>query len=97
MSDKRSIYIQNLPSKATRDDIWNAFIIFGEITNVTLGDNKETCKVEFEEAGDALAALDNMNLSELYGQTIIVSLATKTTQLDRRKPIWDAEFNAGEA
>lgn len=97
MADKRSVYVQNLPSRATRDDIWNAFIIFGDIANVKLGDNKETCLVEFEEEADALAALDNMNLSELYGQTILVTFATKSNLLDRRKPVWDTEFNAGEA
>ena len=96
MADRRSVYIQNLPKCATRDDIWNAFIIFGEIANVTLGDNKENCLVEFEEEGDALAAKDNMDLSELYGQPIIVTFATKSNLLDRRKPVWDAEFNAGQ-
>ena len=31
--------------------------------------------VEFEEAIDAQAAIDNMNLSELYGKVIKVNLA----------------------
>lgn len=31
--------------------------------------------VEFEEADDAQAAIDNMNLSELYGKVIKVNLA----------------------
>jgi RNA recognition motif-containing protein len=31
--------------------------------------------VEFEEASDAQAAIDNMNLSELYGKVIKVNLA----------------------
>ncbi|KAK8884382.1 hypothetical protein M9Y10_043492 [Tritrichomonas musculus] len=97
MADRRSVYVQNLPKSATRKYIWNAFIIFGEIANVTLSDNKESCLIEFEEEGDAAAALDNMNLSELFGQTIIVSYATKGNILDRRKPVWDVEFNAGEA
>ncbi|CAH1771454.1 5182_t:CDS:1, partial [Entrophospora sp. SA101] len=31
--------------------------------------------IEFEEAEDAQAAIDNMNLSELYGKVIKVNLA----------------------
>lgn len=31
--------------------------------------------VEFEEASDAQAAIDNMNLSELYGKVVKVNLA----------------------
>lgn len=31
--------------------------------------------MEFEEASDAQASIDNMNLSELYGKVIKVNLA----------------------
>ena len=38
---------------------------------------------------DAAAALDNMHLSEIKGETIRVSYATKGNIADPRKPIWE--------
>ncbi|OHT10551.1 hypothetical protein TRFO_20034 [Tritrichomonas foetus] len=95
-ADRRTLFVQNLPASVNRTNIWDAFVIFGEIANVKLSENKDNCIVEFEEEGDANAALDNMHLSELFGQTIYVSFATKGNLVDRRKPIWDIEFDAGE-
>lgn len=85
------LYVQGLPKEATRDDIWNAFIIFGDITDVNIAADKKTCLVEFAEEGDAAAALDNMHLSELFGQTIYVTYATKGNLLDRRQAVWEME------
>ena len=85
------LYVQGLTKDATRDAIWNAFIIFGEITDVNIAADKKTCLVDFAEEGDAAAALDNMHLSELFGQTIYVTYATKGNLLDRRQPIWEME------
>lgn len=92
MADRRSLYVQNIPTDAPTDNmteaIWNAFIIFGDINKVTLSDTKETCLVEFETEEDATAALDNMHLSELFGQPILVSYATKGNLHDKSKAIW---------
>nr|CAG8557910.1 14654_t:CDS:2 [Entrophospora candida] len=44
--------------------------------------------VEFEEAGDAQAAIDNMNLSELYGKVIKVNLARP---MKIREGIWSED------
>lgn len=96
MIDRSTIFIQNIPPAATRDSIWNAFLIFGEIADVRLDKPKGTCLVEFDEEGDATAAIDNMHLSELFGQTIYVSYATKGNLVDRRKPIWEFEAKTGE-
>jgi peptidyl-prolyl isomerase E (cyclophilin E) len=40
--------------------------------------------VEFVEAADAQAALDNMHLSELYGRTIKVTMAKPMRHRDFR-------------
>ncbi|KAH0791616.1 putative peptidyl-prolyl cis-trans isomerase E [Histomonas meleagridis] len=96
MVDRRTLFVQNIHPEATRDAIWNAFLIFGEINDVRIDKPKSTCLVEFEEEGDAAAAVDNMHLSELYGQTIQVTYATKGNLVDRRKAIWEFEAQAGE-
>lgn len=94
--DRRTLFVQGIPPNASREDIWDAFVIFGELSNVEFISEKKTALVEFMEEGDATAALDNMHLSEIYGNTIFVSYATKGNFVDRRKPIWELEFQAGE-
>ena len=83
------MFLQGVPKQATRDNIWNAFVIFGDIADVTLTGDRSTCLVEFEEEGDAAAALDNMHLSELFGQTIFVSYATKGNLSEKNKAVWE--------
>lgn len=81
--------MQGVPKQATRDNIWNAFVIFGDIADVNLNGDRSTCLVEFEEEGDAAAALDNMHLSELFGETIFVSYATKGNLSEKNKAVWE--------
>ncbi|RIA88646.1 hypothetical protein C1645_233386 [Glomus cerebriforme] len=59
-----------------------AFIPFGDIVEIQIPPDPASHNqhrgfgfVEFEEASDAQAAIDNMNLSELYGKVIKVNLA----------------------
>ena len=87
--DRRTLFLQGVPKQATRDNIWNAFLIFGDIADVNLTGDRSTCLVEFEEEGDAAAALDNMHLSELFGQTIFVSYATKGNLSEKNKAVWE--------
>jgi peptidyl-prolyl isomerase E (cyclophilin E) len=89
MGDRRTLFLQGIPKEATRESLWDAFLIFGEIVDITLSASKDTALVEFAEEADASAALDNMHLSELYGQTIFVAYATKGNLVDRRKAVWD--------
>lgn len=87
--DRRTLFLQGVPKQATRDNIWNAFVIFGDIADVNLTGDRSTCLVEFEEEGDAAAALDNMHLSELFGETIFVSYATKGNLSEKNKAVWE--------
>lgn len=96
MVDRSIIFIQNIPPKATRESIWSTFLIFGEISDVRLDKPKATCLVEFEEESDAATAIDNMHLSEMFGETIYVSYATKGNLIDRRKAVWEFEAKTGE-
>ncbi|RGB38976.1 hypothetical protein C1646_665003 [Rhizophagus diaphanus] len=59
-----------------------AFIPFGDIVEIQIPPDPASHNqhrgfgfVEFEEASDAQASIDNMNLSELYGKVIKVNLA----------------------
>ena len=44
--------------------------------------------VEFEEEEDAMAAMDNMNNSELYGRVLTVNVA-KAQAMNRYRAIWE--------
>jgi peptidyl-prolyl isomerase E (cyclophilin E) len=80
-NDKRTIYVGGLADEVNEKLIQEAFIPFGDITEVQLPQDYETqrhrgfCFVEFESSEDALAAVDNMNDSELCGRTIRVNVA----------------------
>uniref|UniRef100_A0A0R3SSV7 Peptidylprolyl isomerase n=1 Tax=Hymenolepis diminuta TaxID=6216 RepID=A0A0R3SSV7_HYMDI len=58
-----------------------AFIPFGDIIDVNMPLDYQTEKhrgfafIEYEEAEDAIAAIDNMNESEIFGRTIRVNVA----------------------
>ncbi|CAG8536819.1 6106_t:CDS:2, partial [Acaulospora colombiana] len=59
-----------------------AFVPFGDIVEIQIPPDPASHNqhrgfgfVEFEEAVDAQAAIDNMNLAELYGKVIKVNLA----------------------
>lgn len=83
-----SIYIGGLGSDITREAVHAAFITFGHILSIDLpsphyssksAGNKGYAFVEYEEAQDAHDAIDNMHLSELYGNLIKVNLARNKT------------------
>jgi len=88
MSFRSTLLVQNIPKEASESDILNAFVIFGDVAKVIMNESKFSALVEFAEEIDAAAAIDNMNLSELYGQTIYVTFATKGDFLKRTEAIW---------
>jgi RNA recognition motif-containing protein len=88
--DRRTLFVQGLTKDASRDSLWDAFLIFGEISDIVLAPDKSTALIEFAEEGDSAAALDNTHLSEHFGHTIFVSYATKGNFADRRKPVWQS-------
>lgn len=91
MTERSTLFIQNVPPKTTREVLRDIFVIFGDVVNVSVDETKKTALITFEEEADASAALDNMNLSEIYGQTILVTYATKGNLIDKTKAVWDPE------
>lgn len=85
-STKKTIYVGGLSEEVNEKILRGAFNPFGDILNVQLPLDYVTQKhrgygfVEFEEAEDAAAAIENMNDSELYGKTIKVNIKFKTVQ-----------------
>ena len=92
MAERSVIFIQEVPTQADDSTLRNAFGIFGDIREVKINREKNTALIDFCEEGDAEAAIDNMNLSELFGQPIFVSYATKGNLIDKRKPVWKDEI-----
>ncbi len=81
---KATVYIGGLAPVVTTANLHDAFIPFGEISDVSLPKNENPnatephrgfAYVEFEDAEDAKEAIDNMDQSELFGRVIKVSAA----------------------
>src|ERR1700761_3305308 len=80
-----TIYVGGLDTAlVTAATLSEAFIPFGEITDITLPKPEAPSStdlhrgfgyVEFEDAADAKEAIDNMDQSELYGRVIKVAMA----------------------
>uniref|UniRef100_A0A0V0JAH9 Peptidyl-prolyl cis-trans isomerase E n=1 Tax=Schistocephalus solidus TaxID=70667 RepID=A0A0V0JAH9_SCHSO len=79
--NKRVVYVGGLAEEVNKELLKAAFIPFGDIIDINLPIDYQTEKhrgfafVEFEEAEDAIAAIDNMNESEIFGRTIRVNVA----------------------
>ncbi|KAK0160038.1 hypothetical protein PV328_007483 [Microctonus aethiopoides] len=92
---KRTIYVGGLAEEVDEKILNAAFIPFGEIVDVQIPLDYESEKhrgfafIEFELAEDALAAIDNMNDSELFGRTIRVNIAKpQRIKEGSSKPVW---------
>ncbi|KJE90249.1 peptidyl-prolyl cis-trans isomerase E [Capsaspora owczarzaki ATCC 30864] len=75
-----------------------AFIPFGDLVDVQMPMDYSTDKhrgfgfVEFEDAEDAAAAIDNMDEAELFGRTIRVNVANPAKYPERaNKAVWTEE------
>lgn len=87
-----TVYVGGLhPTLVTSAVLSKAFIPFGEIADVSLPKPEAPSStdlhrgfgyVEFEEAGDAKEAVNNMDQSELYGRVIKVAMAKPERKAD---------------
>ncbi|CAH2262401.1 jg26898 [Pararge aegeria aegeria] len=75
-----------------------AFVPFGDLVDVQIPLDYETEKhrgfafIEFENAEDAAAAIDNMNDSELFGRTIRVNIAApQRIKEGSTRPVWSED------
>ncbi|CAB4400988.1 putative peptidyl-prolyl cis-trans isomerase E [Rhizophagus irregularis] len=81
-NNRTTIYVGGLDDQVNEQILHAAFIPFGDIVEIQIPPDPASHNqhrgfgfVEFEEASDAQASIDNMNLSELYGKVIKVNLA----------------------
>lgn len=81
---KATVFVGGLDHAVTQQTLYHAFLPFGDIVEVNLpkpeapgasDSHRGFGYVEFETAGDAADAIDNMDRSELYGQVIKVAAA----------------------
>ena len=81
---KATVFVGGLDHAVTQQTLYHAFLPFGDIVEVNLPkpdlpSSKDPHRgfgyVEFENATDAIDAIDNMDRSELYGQVIKVAAA----------------------
>ncbi|KAI9299826.1 peptidyl-prolyl cis-trans isomerase E [Cunninghamella echinulata] len=97
MAEKKNIlYIGGLDENVTQEILHAAFIPFGDLVSVELAldpgsraQHKGFGFVQYEEVEDAMAAMDNMHLSEIMGRVIKVSTAKPTKMLaGSNRAIW---------
>lgn len=93
--NKRIVYVGGLSEEVDQKIVQGAFLPFGDIVDISMPLDYETEKhrgfgfVEFENAEDAAAAIDNMNDSELFGRTIRVNTARPIKIKEGwGRPIW---------
>ncbi|TMW60597.1 hypothetical protein Poli38472_000639 [Pythium oligandrum] len=95
---KRNLYVGGLDRQVTEEVLYAAFVPFGAIKQVQIptdfaarnaAPGKRHGFVEFEDADDARAAIDNMDESELFGKTLRVTIAKpERAKLGSKKPVW---------
>lgn len=101
---KSTVYVGGLENAVNEKLLADAFLPFGEIVDVTipkpdLPSSKDPHRgfgyVEFETAGDAKEAIDNMDQSEFFGRVIKVAPAKPQKDsnegLGSKTAIWETE------
>ena len=85
------IYISNISSEVTEEDIRKAFEVFGKVDSVSVvrdestGESTECAFVEMPSDREASAAISGLSESKLNRRTIQVNQA-RTGPIDRRRP-----------
>ncbi|KAL5434808.1 hypothetical protein PMIN07_010035 [Paraphaeosphaeria minitans] len=101
---KATVFVGGLDRAVTQQTLYHAFLPFGDIVEVNLpkpdapsssDPHRGFGYVEFESAGDAADAIDNMDRSELFGQVIKVAAAKPQKDasegLGSKTAIWEQE------
>ncbi|KAG5363855.1 hypothetical protein CJU89_3040 [Yarrowia sp. B02] len=96
--DLARVEVENIESQVPKDTIHELFLSFGPVVEVNLHKRPSGIQhgsVQFEEAEDAAAAVDNMGGYDLFGKPLRVRLAKgDTEQFDNNKPCeyFDADW-----
>ena len=103
LASKRVVYVGGLNEEVNQQVLRSAFIPFGPLKSVDIpmdykvGKTRGFAFVEFEDADDANEAIFNMDMSDLMGRTIKVSLAQQnqlnkmSQQTARGQAIWSSD------
>jgi RNA recognition motif-containing protein len=81
MENTMKMYVGNLSSKVTEDNLKEAFEAFGKLESVTLvkdkgtGDSRGFGFIEMPSKAEAQAAIDGLNGTDLQGKTLVVNEA----------------------
>lgn len=99
---KATVYVGGLDNQVNSRTLHDAFVPFGEIVDISLpkpdlpsstDPHRGFGYVEFEHAGDAREAIDNMDQSEMFGRVIKVAAAKPQKDanegLGSKKAIWE--------
>lgn len=99
---KATLHVSGLAGPVTEHILYEAFIPFGPIVDVTVpppelpsstDPHRGFGYVEFESADDASEAIDNMDLSELFGRVINVKVAKEkkpeSEGLGSKTAVWE--------
>ena len=76
-----SIYVGNLSSNATEDELREAFGQYGKVSSVSIVKDRDTGRprgfafIEMPDGKDAASAIKEMNLREIAGRSITVNEA----------------------
>ena len=76
-----SIYVGNLSSNATEDELQEAFSQYGKVSSVSIVTDRETGRprgfafIEMPDGKEAATAIKEMNLREIAGRSITVTEA----------------------
>ncbi|MCB1114045.1 MAG: RNA-binding protein [Chlamydiia bacterium] len=81
MSDKKKIFVGNLPWKATEDDLRNHFQAYGEVLSVKIVNDQYTGRskgfgfIEMDSGESANKAIQGLNEKPFLERNLRVSLA----------------------
>ena len=85
-----NIYVGNLSYDATEDDIRQAFVEYGEVSEVNVIKDRETGRsrgfafVEMPDSNQAKEAIEKVNLAEIAGRSVTVNEARPKSDRPRR-------------
>ncbi|OHB73693.1 MAG: RNA-binding protein [Planctomycetes bacterium RBG_13_63_9] len=85
-----NIYVGNLPFTASEADIRQAFAQHGEVSSVSIVEDRETGRsrgfafVEMPDAEQARRAIEELNLTDMGGRTLTVNEARPKADRPRR-------------
>lgn len=86
-----NMYVSNLSFHTTDEDLRKLFAAFGKVTSAKIITDRETGRsrgfgfVEMESEKDGQEAMKNLNLKDIEGRQMNVSLAKEKTERNNNK------------